>query len=165
MRDFRIGNELRGRHVDAVANLLIQPRLWVPYGDYPDHVEWRDKAVSEVESERKRAMVAWWGNEEVAVCIYQRDPRNAQRAEIRNLSIEPGARGRGLAPFVLQQVVCEAAYDFPGVETIVADVKRTNAEMLAFALKYGFHIKAVESLEGNYAHNGIEDVVLSRSLV
>lgn len=165
MKDFQIGNELNARHVDAVANLLVQPRLWVPCGDYPGHIEWRDKAVAEVEGERKRAMVAWWGNDEAAVCIYQQDPTNPHRVEIRNLSVEQSARGRGLAPFVLQQVLCEAENDFPGAETVIADVKRTNADMLSFALKHGFQIEATGFLDGSYAHNGTEDVVLTKSLV
>lgn len=109
-------------------------------------------------------MVAFWGDEEVGVCIYQRDPKDQNRVEIRNLSVEPSARGRGLAPFILRQVECEAPIDFPGTTILIADVKRTNVEMTHFALQQGFSILDVTTLGGTFAHNGIEDVVLGKAV-
>lgn len=164
MKDFRITNTPNAQNIDAVSALLVQPRLWIPFGDYPGHLEWRDKAVSEVEAEKKLAMVAWWGSEEAAVGVYQRDPSDPCRVEIRNLSVETSARGRGLAPFVLRQIECEAPVDFPGATMLIADVKRTNADMLAFALNHGFTLADTTFLDGNYSHNGIEDVVLTKQI-
>lgn len=166
MKDFRISNALSPRNVDAAATLLLQPRLWVPdqRRDYPGHMEWRDKALSEIEATKKIAMVAFWGSDEVGVCIYQRDPKEPTRVEIRNLSVESSARGRGLAPFVLRQVECEAPIDFPGATVLVADVKRTNVNMTHFALRQGFAVQDITSLDSTFAHNGIEDVVLSKAM-
>ena len=166
MRDFRISNAQSGRNFDAASNLLIQPRLWVPdqATDYPGHLEWRDKALSEIETSKKMAMVAFWGSDEVAICVYQRDPADSTQLEIRNLSVEPSARGRGLAAFVLRQVENEALIDFPGVQTIVADVKRTNLQMIRFAIGRGFGVDGVTRLEGSFAHNGVEDVMLKKPL-
>lgn len=166
MRDFRISNTLSPRNIDAAASLLVQPRLWIPdqSRDYPGHLEWRDKALSEIESTKKVAMVAFWGSDEVGVCVYQRHPEEPTRVEIRNLSIEPSARGRGLAPFVLRQVECEAPIDFPGATTLIADTKRTNDEMVRFAIGQGFTVQAITTLDSTFAHNNIEDIVFSKVL-
>jgi ribosomal protein S18 acetylase RimI-like enzyme len=164
MLDFRITNELSPRNLDATANLLIQPRLWIPEGDYPAHTDWRDKALAEIAAEKKRAMLAYWGNEEVGSVVYQRDPIDPRRVEVRNISIEPKARGRYVASFLLRQVEAEAPIDFPGVDEVVADTKRTNSSILAFAISNGYRIKAITALPSEFAHNGVEDVVLSKKV-
>jgi len=165
MLDFRFSNQIGGQNQDAVANLLIQPRLWIPRGDYPAHTEWREKAIDEIASEKKRAMIAYWGLEAIGSVVYQRDPTDPSKVEIRNLSIEPHARGRYVASFLLRQVEWEAPIDFPGTTTIVTDTKRTNSGLLAFAIENGYQIEAVTTLDGtSFAHNGVPDVVLSKAI-
>lgn len=165
MLDFRFSDTSGGRNIDATATLLIQPRLWIPSGDYPAHTEWRDKALDEIKDGRKRAMVAFWGSDAIGSIVYQRHTTEKDKVEIRNISIEPYARGRHVADFLLRQVELEAAQDFPGVVSIVTDVKRTNVGILAFALQNGYQVEAVTVLVGNFASNGVEDVVLAKNLL
>ncbi|HEY8992509.1 MAG TPA: GNAT family N-acetyltransferase [Candidatus Microsaccharimonas sp.] len=165
MLDFRFSNAPNSENQDAVANLLIQPRLWIPSGDYPAHLDWRDKALAEIAGDKKRAMIAYWGKEAVGSVVYQRDPTQPETIEIRNLSIEPYARGRHIASFLVRQVEREAALDFPGSTRMVTDTKRTNAGLIAFAFENGYHVETVVALDGtDFAHNGVQDVVLVKDL-
>ena len=98
MLDIRFSNQPNGRNIDAASELLVRPRLWVPGGDYPAHAEWVDMTLAQIEEERKRAMVAYIGDEQVGVLVYQRHKTDPLKLEIKNLSIEPQARGRATAP-------------------------------------------------------------------
>jgi GNAT superfamily N-acetyltransferase len=165
MLDFTFTNTPGGRNQDAIAERLIQPRLWIPQGDYPAHLEWREKAIAQIADEKKRAMIAYWGSEAVGSVVYQQDPNDPSTVEIRNLSIEPHARGRHVASFLLHQTEHEAALEFPHTTRIVTDTKRTNASLIAFGLHNGYRIDTVTTLdESSYAHNGVQDVILAKSL-
>jgi hypothetical protein len=164
MKDFRVTNSTTTPNIDATATLLIQPRLWTPPGDYPGHLDWRDRAIADVAENRKGAMVAWWGTESVGVCIYQRHANDPSKLEIRNLSIERSAQGRGLAPFLLRQVECEGLIEFPQVEIAVADVKLSNTAMLAFAVRCGYRPHTTTIVKGKSIHNGEPEVVLVKRL-
>lgn len=164
MRDFRFTDKFTGSNVDAIATLLIQPRLWIPGGDYPAHTEWRDKALAQAASGQKRTMLAWWGDEPVGSIIYQRHPNDPTTAEIRNLSVERHARGRHVADFLLQQALCEMPVDFPGVTSVITDTKLSNTGFLAFAINHGFTASLPTIVEGTFAHNGEPDVVLTKQL-
>ena len=165
MLDFRFSNSPNDSNQDAVARLLIQPRLWIPSGDYPAHMEWREKAIEEIKDDKKRAMIAYWGAEAVGSIVYQRHPSNPTVVEIRNVSVERHARGRHIASFLLAQTEHEAAVDFPGATMITTDTKRTNIGLLSFAAKNGYYVEAEATLDGTkFAHNGELDVVLSKDL-
>jgi len=165
MLDFRFTNTPGGRNQDAIAELLIQPRLWIPSGDYPAHIDWREKALAQIVDEKKRAMIAYWGNEAVGGIVYQRDPADPTRVEVRNLSIERHARGRHVASFLLRQVEVEACVDFPGATTIVTDTKHTNTGLILFASENGYYVETVAKLDdSNFAHNGVPDVILAKDL-
>lgn len=164
MLDFRFSNDPTSRNIDATASLLVQPRLWIPSGDYPGHMDWRDKALSQLGTEEKRAILAFWGTEPVGCIIYQRDPSNPLNIEIKNISIEKEARGRHVASFLLRQVEAEAPHDFPGSTDIWVDTKRANSGIIGFLLHSGYGIEATTLLPSNFAHNGEPDVVLTKPL-
>lgn len=164
MLDFRFSNDPTSRNIDAAAFLLTQPRLWIPGGDYPGHMDWRDKALADLAAERKREMVAFWGNETVGGIIYQRNPADPTVVEIRNVSIENYARGRHVASFLLRQVEFEAPYDFPNVTSISCDTKLANTGFIKFMIYNGYKVTAVEVLPSNFAHNGQPDVLLTKPL-
>ncbi|HEY8992442.1 MAG TPA: GNAT family N-acetyltransferase [Candidatus Microsaccharimonas sp.] len=165
MLDFTFTNTPGGRNQDAISERLVQPRLWIPQGDYPAHLDWREKAIAQIAEEKKRAMIAFWGSDAVGSVVYQQDPKDPSTVEIRNLSVEPYARGRHVASFLLNQTEHEAAVEFPDATRIVTDTKQTNAGLIAFALHNGYKIKIVTTLdESAFAHNGVQDVVLTKSL-
>lgn len=164
MRDFRFTNETSGRNTDATATLLVQPRLWIPGGDYPDHMRWREKALEEIKQGSKRTMLALWGSDPVGQIIYQRHPQDPAIVEIRNISIEPHARGRLIASFLLRQVEAEASIEFPGATTLVGDTKVTNTGLLAFAASHGYSAQLMQQLDSPYAHNGTPDVAFSKTI-
>ena len=164
MLDIRFSNQPNGRNLDATSELLRQPRLWVPGGDYPDHPDWVDMALSEIAAEQKRSMVAWMGDEQVGVLVYQRHKTSPDTVEIKNLSVQPQARGRRIADFLFRQVELEGPHDFPGATRLVGDTKVTNAAMIQFALHNGMSLVAVPTLEGTFANNGVPDVVLTKQL-
>lgn len=165
MLDFRFSNTSNSRNKDSVADLLVQPRLWIPGGDYPAHMEWREKALEEITADKKRAMVAYWGNEAVGSVIYQQHPIHPSVVEVRNISVERHARGRHIASFLLAQTEHEARIDFPNTTSITTDTKQANSEILSFAIRNGYTIDAENVLdETSFAHNGEPDVVLTKYL-
>ena len=165
MLDFTFTNTPGGRNQDAIADRLVQPRLWIPNGDYPAHLDWYEKAIAQIAEEEKRAMIAYWGSDAVGSVVYQQDPKDPHTVEIRNLSIEPYARGRHVASFLLSQTEHEAAVEFPNATRIVTDTKHTNAGLIAFVLHNGYKVDIVTTLnESGFAHNGVRDVVLVKNL-
>ncbi|MGB4966728.1 MAG: GNAT family N-acetyltransferase, partial [Candidatus Saccharimonadales bacterium] len=152
------------RNVDAVAVALDQPRLWIPGGDYPAHATWAQQALGELEAGQKRAMVAYWGKEVVGAVVYQRSKARSTELEIKNLSIEPYARGRHIADFLMKQVEIEGVHDFPGCTAIVADTKITNKGLLAFVSGIGYRVQGVTELQ-SMGQNGTADVLLRKDLL
>lgn len=165
MLEFRFSNEPSAAHTDAVANRLIQPRLWIPHGDYPGHMEWRDKALADVEAGKKRAMVAFWGSEPVGLVVYQRAPDRPAVLEIKNISVEPAVRGRHVASFLLRQTEIEGAVDFPGVTHATGDTKMTNLGIMHFLLRQDYSLSRPMHVETNYAQTNTPDIVFTKSLV
>lgn len=163
MKDFRFTDETSGPARDGVAQLLVQPRLWIPDGDYPGHMEWREKALDEL-GEKKLAIIAFWGGEPVGSVVYQAHPTDPDQVEIRNITVEQKARGRHVASFLLEQAVQEAAVQFPQATQIVGDTKRANTELIQFVQGRGFRPVAVLPLPSTYGYNGQLDVVFSRPL-
>ena len=149
---------------DAVARLLIQPRLWIPRGDYPGHLEWRDKAVAELENGQKMAIVAFMGGEAVGSITYQQHKSTLGAVELKNISIEPAVRGRHFASFLLRQAEIEAQNDLPGVYMAIGDTKASNTEILAFMASQAYAASLPQALEGTFAHNGVPDVVFTKNL-
>ena len=84
--------------------------------------------------------MAWYGDEKVGVVIYQTSSNDEKTIEIKNFSINPNLRGRGLAYFLLKQVEHEALVDYPAAISIVADTKRTNPDIISFAISQGFRL-------------------------
>ena len=165
MLDFTFTNTTGGRNQDAIAERLVQPRLWIPHGDYPAHLDWREKAIAQIAEDKKRAMIAYWGSDAVGSVVYQQNPKDFRTVEIRNLSIEQYARGRHVASFLLIQTEHEAAVEFLDATRIVTDTKQTNVGLIAFAIHNGYKIEAIATLdESSFAHNGVQDVILAKSL-
>lgn len=163
MQDFRFTNTSSRRNIGAAADLLVQPRLWIPGGDYPGHREWVDKAVSQI-GEQKIAMVAFWGRVGVGTLVYQRHREDPTKVEIKNLSVEPYARGRLVASFMLRQVEAEAPNEFPGVTAILGDTKITNRGIINFVVEQGYAALPPSKVEGSFAHNGVPDVTFIKPL-
>jgi ribosomal protein S18 acetylase RimI-like enzyme len=164
MKDFRFTDRYRGRNIDNVASLLIQPRLWIPTGDYPAHMEWREKALAQLASGEKRVILCTWGKDPVGSVVYQRHPKDQAIAEIRNLSVEPQARGRHVASFLLAQVCAEIPVDYPGVTQVVTDTKLANRGLIAFAIANGFRVSPPTEVETDFARNSEPDVLLTKNL-
>lgn len=164
MLDFKFSNSQTVENIDASARVLVQPRLWVPDGDYPAYTEWMDKALSQLETGSKRAMVAWWGKEAIGSIVYQLHPKRNDVVEIKNISIEDRARGRHVASFLLSQVEHEAVVEFPEAKLILADTKATNTSMVAFAIQAGFSLDAPKILDSNFMHNGVPDIRFSKCI-
>lgn len=164
MKDFHFSNETTRRHIGASAKILERPRLWIPPGTYPGYTDWIEKAIADLEAERKHGMLGWWGSDEVGGIFYQRHPTDPSILEIRNISVEPSARGRHVADFLFRQVEMEAQNEFPGVTRLVVDTKRSNTGVIGFLENSGCCIVGAQILQGNFGHNGEEDVMLTKKL-
>lgn len=164
MLEFRFTDAPTGRNRDNLVERLTQPRLWIPGGDYPAHMDWVDKAISEWDDGKKRAILAYWSTEAVGVVMYQRHKTILSALEIKNISIEPHARGRHVADFLLRQAEIEGAHDFPGVTTIIGDTKITNTNLLQFIMKSGYDITVPQTLETHFAHNGTPDAIFTKQV-
>jgi ribosomal protein S18 acetylase RimI-like enzyme len=150
MKEFRFNNDHTSAGVADIVDVLRQPRLWIPTEqDYPNHKNWLEKTEDLIISGKKRAMAAYMGHEAVGTVIYQRDPKNAQSLEIRNISVSDDTRGRHVGSFLLRNAEIEAARnDFPGIEEYIVDTKITNLDMIAFLESEGYSIKGIADLYG-----------------
>lgn len=164
MLEFRFTDAQSGANRDGLARRLVQPRLWVPGGDYPAHMDWVDKAISEWDDGKKRAILAYWGDEAVGTVVYQRHKNIPTALEIKNISVEPHARGRHVAGFLLRQAEIEGQHDFPSVTTIISDTKVTNSALLNFVARNGYNVTIPPTLETHFAHNGTPDAVLTKQV-
>ena len=164
MLEFRFTDIRSGANRDGLARRLVQPRLWIPGGDYPAHMDWADKAISEWDDGKKRAILAYWGSEAVGAIVWQRHKSIPTALEIKNISVEPHARGRRVADFLLRQAEIEGSHDFPGVTTIVGNTKITNKAILNFAARNGYAITIPPMLETHFVHNGTPDAVFTKQI-
>jgi ribosomal protein S18 acetylase RimI-like enzyme len=83
--------------------------------------------------------------------------------EIKNISVDPEAEGRYIGSFLLRNSEIEAAkVDFPDIEHVTIDTKRTNQGMVEFLLDHGYQLQEVTDLYGT--GTGL-DAVFTKSLV
>lgn len=149
MVDFRFSNEQTPSNTASVVSLLEKPRLWIPGTDYPDYAEWLGKTSEELETEQKRAMIAFLGHEPVGSVVYQRHKTKPTVLEIKNISVSPDVRGRYVAGFLLRNTEIEGAkHDFPECTEIAVDTKVDNLAMTAFLMAQHYQPTVVTDLYG-----------------
>lgn len=160
MRDVRFTNEHDTASAGNVIDVLKRPRLWIPTTDYPDYPLWLDKVEAELDTQAKRAMLAYSGTEPVGVVLYQRHKEQSDTVEIKNISVSPDVRGRYFGSFLLRNVEAEAlGSDFPTCSKMVVDTKLSNFDMINFLLKHRYRPTLITDL---YRLGGGEDIVLTK---
>lgn len=162
MAEFRITNEHSSSEVGNVIGLMERPRLWVPETDYPDYYEWLQKTEAQVNSGKKRAMLAYSGREPVGTVVYQQHENRPNTVEIRNISVSPDMRGRYIGSFLLRNTEVDAINeDFPECNQVMVDTKITNTDMIAFLLRHGYQLEEITDLYGLSAG---QDAVFTKPL-
>lgn len=162
MKDFRFSNEQTSAHTANVMSVLERPRLWIPQTDYPDYFEWLGKVGEELETEQKRAMLAYFGSVPVGSVVYQRSKTNPKSLEVKNISVSPDVRGRHVASFLLRNAEIEGSrQDFTGCTEAIVDTKLTNSGMIAFLIDQHYLPIQITDLYGLTSN---ADVVLTKNL-
>lgn len=145
---------------DEIADYLLGPRLWVPEGDYPDYVDWVERARIQLRQESKRAVLARSGGAVVGVAVYQRLREDARVLEVKNLTVRPDFRGRHVAAFLVRNAEVEGARDF-GCSSVQVDAKASNLGVRALLLGAGYRPGRPEDIYGLGAG---PDVVYSKTI-
>ncbi len=148
MAEFRFTNEHTVSEVGNIIDVLREPHLWIPTEkDYPTHAEWLEKAETEIISGKKRVMAAYSQTRPVGVVIYQRHENLPTTLEVKNISVVPEFRGKGIASFALRISEIEAVnHDFLGVSEASVDTKTSNNKMINFLTAQGYEIKEITDL-------------------
>lgn len=110
--EFRFTNEIPASQLDRVVDHMLGPRLWVPQGNYPDEMDWAQKAHTEISNGTKRPMVVFSGSNLVGNVVYQRDKLDSKALEIKRISVDPSVEGRYVASFLLRQAEEEGRREF-----------------------------------------------------
>lgn len=145
--DFKFTNEYPMSRLDEAVSFLSGPRLWIPQNDYPDFLDWAQKIHSELKQDKKRAIIALSQNNIIGVVIYQRHKKDKTALEIKNLTVQPDARGRYIASFLLKNAEVEGTREFRP-EFITCDAKAKNFEIMHFLLKHHYEISGKRDLYG-----------------
>lgn len=163
MTEFRFTNEHRASEVGNVAAVLGRPRLWIPTGlDYPDHPQWLERAEDQIQTGKKRVMLAYRGVEPIGAVVYQRHEARPTVVEVRNISISPDSRGRYIGSFLLRTTELEAVrHDFPDTASVMVDTKLTNKGMITFLEANGYALESITDLYGT----GVDDAVFLKPIV
>lgn len=156
--DFRFTNEYPVSKLDEIVSYLLGPRLWIPHSDYPDFLDWAERAHQELKKEQKRALVAVENNDIVGVTIYQRHKQHPDALEIKNLTVRPDKRGRYIASFLLRNSEIEGTAEF-GSREIVCDAKKNNLPIRFFLERNHYNPIARADL---YGKSGGEDIVFKK---
>ena len=162
MIDIRFTSEMNSRNAAKVADVLREPRLWIPTNeDYgaKQHQEWLEKTEAELVEEARFALLAIDGMKSRGAIVFRPDPDDETVMGIRNISISPETRGRLYGSFMLRNVEYAARQMLPRVETFEVDTKATNDEMLAFLAGQGYEQANVRDLYDS----GKPDVVLRKA--
>lgn len=158
--NFRFTNEYPLSRLDEIVYYILGPRLWIPRADYPDFLDWAEKAYKELKSENKRALLALFGKDIVGVMIYQRHKKFQDVLELKNLSVRPDYRGRYVASFLLRNAEIEGRKEFHS-EHVIADAKARNLAVRLFMVKHGYRVTGKEDL---YGLNSGTDAIYSKKL-
>lgn len=158
--DFRFTNEFLPSRIDEIVNYMLGPRLWIPSTDYPDALDWAQKAYTELKRESKRALLALSRGEVVGVLVYQRHKRIPEALEFKNLTVRPDQRGRYVASFLLRNAEIEGGRDFKS-EYVLADSKAANLAVSFFLTRHRYRIVGKRDLYGL----GAGDDVIYRKLL
>lgn len=162
MAEFRFTNEYSPSQREGVMEVLRRPRLWVPEADYPDYRHWLSKVESQLTESEKRAMVSYFGQDAVGAIVYQRHQTRPKTVEIKNISIQPDARGRYVGSFLLRNVELEATHhDFPECNELVVDTKVSNLDMITFLMRHHYSIAGIDDL---YQLGAGQDAVFTKTI-
>jgi len=147
MVEFRFTNEYSPSQREGVLDVLSRPRLWVPEADYPDYRQWLGKVESQLNENKKRAMVSYFGPAAVGAIVYQRHETMPNAIEIKNISVQPETRGRYVGSFLLRNVELEATNnDFPECDELIVDTKVSNLDMITFLMRHHYTIAGIDNL-------------------
>ena len=150
MVSLKLTNEHTSSEVRKIIDVLRLPSLRLPTEkDYPAHTKWLEKAEAQIQSGKKRAMVAYSGSNPVGVVIYQRHEGQPATLEIKNISVIPEFRGKGIGSLLLRSSETNAVnLDFPGVNHASVDTKASNIKMIRFLTGRGYEIENIVDLYG-----------------
>lgn len=160
MEDFRFSNETPIFRLDEIVEYLTGPRLFIPKTDYPNILDWSQKVYSELKTDLKRVMVAYYGREIVGVTVYQKHRTDDSALEIKNLTVRPDMRGRHVASFLLRNSEVEGAREY-GVDKVICDAKANNFGVRGFLLSEHYQILRQTDLYGLGAG---EDLIFHKKL-
>lgn len=134
--EYRITNEFPDSKLDRVITMALAPRLWIPPKDYPDEIDWGQKAYDETLSGLKRHMVLFDREEVVGDVVYQRHKQDPHVLEIKRIALQPSARGRYFASVLVQNAEIEGALEFG--TTIVRGDSKVDNPIKHFLRKRGY---------------------------
>lgn len=158
--DIRITNEITPSRAGKVMDVLRAPRLWIPtredYGK--GHDTWLQKVESELMTGKRSALLARIGDRSVGTVVWRENPDEDGVIDIRNISINPEAKGRYFGAFMLRNMEYCMRETKPDATLLRVDTKATNRDMLAFLARQGY--ETVDSLD--LYESGKPDVVLEK---
>lgn len=157
---FTFTNNFPISRVDEVVSYILGPRLWILSRDYPDILNWAEKAHQELKRQSKRVMVALDHNQIIGATVYQCHKQKPGALELKNITVRPEARGRYIASFLLRNTEIEGQRDF-GSSHILLDTKATNFAIRFFLTKHRY--QRLEQLD-LYRLGAGEDVVYRKDL-
>lgn len=155
--EYQFTNEYPPTKVDEIIALIAGPRLWIPSTDYPDFMNWAERAHGELKQNSKRALLALSGSDVIGALIYQRHKSLTDTLELKNLTVRPDARGRYIASFLMRNAEREGASEFH-TQTIVCDAKTHNTAMHFFLARH--HYRAVHQTDLYGLASGTDTVYL-----
>lgn len=158
--DFRFTTDYLPSQIDEIVAYLLGPRLWIPQTDYPDFLDWAQKAHQELRREKKRAIVALSHNQIVGVVIYQHHRQYREALELKNLTVRPDQQGRYIASFLLRNAEVEGMKEF-GSTYALCDAKAYNFAIRMFLLRQRYLAIAQDDL---YHHGAGDDIVYRKDL-
>lgn len=158
--DFRFTTDYLLSQIDEIVAYLLGPRLWIPQTDYPDFLDWAQKAHQELRREKKRAIVALSYNQIVGAVIYQRHRQYREALELKNLTVRPDQRGRYIASFLLRSAEVEGVKEFESTYAL-CDAKAHNFAIRMFLLGQRYLTITQADL---YHHGAGDDIVYRKDL-
>ncbi|MFH1307764.1 MAG: hypothetical protein ABIH72_02845 [archaeon] len=149
--DFAFRSVQTAEEVRQTVDFLARQDL-----QYPHYDEWVQKAESELHSGYKRAGLAYSNGILVGDIVWQLHKELPRVREMKNLRINPQARGRYLAQFLIRQAEVEDKRD---CDAMIVDARETQHDLIELMGCMGYSILS----KLNLYEEDRRDVVLFKS--
>lgn len=121
------------KEIRTAVDLLAKQDL-----GYPGYqAVWLPKAESELFSGYKRAALVYSNSVPVGNGIWQPDKQLKRIREIKHLWIDPRARGRHLAQFLVRQIESEDRQEF---DALIGDTRETQTSVIRMMRDLGYQV-------------------------